>query len=163
MIRFVNIALLLFMFLPLTAEEGELFVFYPGTEVTITEKQDLRKRTNGKYEGFVYREMRCYLKETDRSSVTADYSGHVYVFEETRRNTRLIARKLEDSYPLSIGFRPDGSYLLEPDRPYPSLRGVPSFPDKPLAQGDRWQAFGERMLFAGGERPPSRALIHILG
>ena len=146
--------------LSLPAAQEEVFSFYPGSEFTITEKQDLRKRVNGRYEGFVYREMRCHLRESWYGGEPALYSGNVYVLEEMKRNAVSLARRVEESYPLRVGFGYDGAWEMDASLPYPALRGVPAFPEDPVEPGDRWRSFGERVLFSGPESPGSRAQVY---
>ncbi|MBI9103416.1 MAG: OmpA family protein [Spirochaetales bacterium] len=153
---------LLFLFLfttGLTAEEVE-FEFFPGEEFNITEKQDLRQRKNGRYQGFIYRETRTSLSRDDWDENGMDYSGWVYVFQEMKRDSKLVARRLEDSSSCEIRFSYNGAYHMDEDQYQPSLRGVPSFPSEPVSVGEKWRAYGERIVRVSGEAAYTKVPIY---
>ena len=72
----------------------------------------------------------------------ADVEGSFYVFEETRRDSRLVAKRIDDIVPVRFSVRADGTYDVPAEQPYPALRSFPVFPNRDLKPGDRWEAFG---------------------
>ena len=130
------------------AEEGVLFSFRPGDRFILTERQDLRMRENGKYRGFIARELRLSLGEVAREGEDVLYRGSFYLFQEMKRGDALLGRRLADSASCELTLSPDGGYRVPRDQLFPLLRSVPRFPDRPLKPGDRWQVFGERMVKA---------------
>ncbi len=142
------------------SEEGIEFTFFPGEKFIITEKQDLRKRVNGRYEGFIYRETRGSLSRDNWDVNGMDYSGNIYIFQEMKRDARLIARRLEESSECEIHFLYSGEYQIDEEQTQPLLRSVPSFPDEEIFPGDRWRAYGQRIVRVDDESPYTRVNIY---
>jgi hypothetical protein len=103
---------------------------------TLVERSDWRRYDNGKYTGQVYREVRGNLS----SSASGEYRGSFYIMEETLRDLRASARALDEVKPAAFRIGEDGSFVPVVDNGFPTLRGFPSFPDKPVSVGDRWTA-----------------------
>ncbi|MCF6336009.1 MAG: hypothetical protein L3J12_09730, partial [Spirochaetales bacterium] len=67
-----------------------------GDQYRITERQNLRVRINGRYEGYLYREYRGYLRrEADNPN---HYSGEFYILEDMKRESQLIAKAVDQIY-----------------------------------------------------------------
>lgn len=143
------------------ADEGIHFSFYPGDRFILTERQDLRMRENGRYKGFIYREVRTSLREESRSGTDTLYRGTSYLFQEMKRDAALMGRRLEESGVCELTLSPDGGYRIPPDQLFPLLRSVPRFPDKPIAVGDTWRVHGERMVRAREGDRYTRVPIYI--
>lgn len=152
---------LLLTLLPLTGEDGTYFSFYPGDRFILTERQDIRMRENGRYKGFIYRELRISMDEADRSPLGTVYQGTAYLFQEMKKDSFLLGRRVEESGDSSITLAPNGQYQVPHDQILPLLRSVPSFPDEPLVPGDSWRVFGERMVRAVDGAPYTRVPLYI--
>ncbi len=142
-------ALLAFLLLaaqPMTADGVRFEVAYAaGDKFKITERSDLRRYEDGKFVGLSYREVRGVLDVRGAES-GADVEGSFYVFEETRRDSRLVAKRIDDVVPVRFSIRADGTYDVPADQAYPALRSFPVFPTRDLAPRDRWEAFGARVV-----------------
>ncbi len=116
----------------------DTFSFPRDSRFRITEKYNLRKRINGKYAGYVYREIRGNLLEGSSGT----YEGRFYIFEETTENTQ-TAHRVEQTVTAAFAIRDNGQFVLEHDQGYPRLRSFPLFPATDLSIGDSWRDFGE--------------------
>jgi len=151
----------LFFMLPLSSQEGVQFSFYPGERFILTEKQDLRMRQNGRYQGFIYREIRSSLGLKATGTGGAEYSGTSYMFQEMKRDAALLGRRVENSSTITIVLESDGAYRLPADQLFPLLRSVPRFPSEPVEPGDSWRVSGERMVRAREGAPYTRVPLYI--
>jgi outer membrane protein OmpA-like peptidoglycan-associated protein len=120
-----------------------------GGALRLVERSDYSRYANGRYVGHVYRESRGSLAPapvTEGAPGTLRYAGEYYVLEETLRDMRSAARKVDRSEPVSFLREPSGALRFDADPGFPSLRGLPSFPDAVLSNGLAWIAPGERAL-----------------
>jgi outer membrane protein OmpA-like peptidoglycan-associated protein len=146
-------ALLLFLLVAAQASvaDGVRFevAYAPGDKFKITERSDLRRYEDARFVGLSYREVRGVLDVRAAESAGgsgAEVEGSFYVFEETRRDARLVSKRIDDVVPVRFSIRADGTYEVPPDQPYPALRSFPVFPSRGLSPGDRWEAFGVRVV-----------------
>ena len=123
------------------------FDYFTGEKFSIVEKSDLRRYENGRFVGLSYREVRGVMKlgvllEKGIFSV----KGKFYVFEETKHENRNVAKKIDQVVPVNYRMGPSG--ILVPGKPqaFPTVQGFPAFPDKPVKKGERWRAFGIRVV-----------------
>lgn len=121
-----------------------------GDLLKITEKSNLRKYENGRFVGLSYREVRGVLSAgrpvEAPGAVEPLLSGRFYVFEETKHDTALVAKRIEKVVPSRLSIAPDGTYRVDEDAVYPALRSFPVFPEKEPRPGGRWEAFGTRIV-----------------
>lgn len=138
--------LLLLAALRSTADAIRFEVAYaPGEKFKITERSDLRRFEDNRFVGLSYREVRGVL-DVRAGERGAEASGSFTVFEETKRDSRLVAKRIDDVVPVRFSIRPDGTYDVPADQPYPALRSFPVFPQRALSPGDRWEGFGARVV-----------------
>lgn len=149
-------------------------VFTSGEKLRITEKANLRKYQDGRFIGLSYREVRSILQvgspdfTTERVTTAGGWSvpqvgvlpflpawaaeegqhlrGQFYVFEETKRENRLVAKGVDTVVPAEFFTHFSGEYAVPASQGYPSLRSFPIFPERALSPGDVWEAFGERVV-----------------
>ncbi|RPJ03842.1 MAG: OmpA family protein, partial [Spirochaetaceae bacterium] len=69
-----------------------------------------------------------------------------YVMEEMKRNARDVAKKIDDTIDVKFTISAQGEFTDIGKAPYPTLRGFPVFPAKSLNPGDKWQAYGVRVV-----------------
>jgi outer membrane protein OmpA-like peptidoglycan-associated protein len=119
----------------------------PRDAFRLVERSDFSRYVDGKYVGHAYREARGSLAPAGEG-----YAGEFLVLEETLRDLRSAARRVDRTAPVRLSA---GGSPLEPrgDSGYPSLRGLPSFPATAraplagsLAPGSAWTAEGTRAL-----------------
>ncbi len=159
-ILFLGIFLSLFAAIS-AAQTAVSFSFYPGDRFVLTEKQDLRMRQNGRYLGFIYREIRSSLTLRESVPGGAEYSGTSYLFQEMKRDAALLGRRVENSSVIDVTLEHDGGYRLPPDQLFPLLRSVPRFPTDPVELGESWRVSGERMVKAREDLPYTRVPLYI--
>jgi hypothetical protein len=106
----------------------------------MTERSDFSRYENGKYLGFVFREVRANLSPSQGGA----YRGHFIILEETLRDLKLSARPVDDIIQVSLEIGENGSMKIAEDRGFPSLRGFPSFPADPVREGTSWIAHATR-------------------
>lgn len=130
------------------AAEGILSSYLPsdGT-MAMVERADLRRYESDKFLGLAYREVRGILS-LERTGESGDIrcAGTFYVLEETRHNMAHVAQRIDEAVPVSYSIGKDGTWKAEDDPGYPSLRGFPVLPDRDLVAGEKWQAYGTRVL-----------------
>jgi len=131
----------------LCAQEILELQFTPGDKFKLMERHDLSKRVNGKYQGHIYREVRGVMEvvgdEAGRGRVC---QGKFYVLEELKREARNVARKIDKTIDSKFTIKKDGEYIISENQAYPLLRGFPVFPHKPVKKGDKWRAYGTRIV-----------------
>ncbi|MBN2443732.1 MAG: OmpA family protein [Spirochaetales bacterium] len=133
------------MFSPF-AEDVFQINYQAGEKYKITEISDFRKRKNGKYIGFISRQVRGIMDVLPGKKGGFSVNGNFYVFEETTRDSRLIANQIDKVIPTHFTITPEGTYIMEKDSYYPMTRNFPVFPDKKLKPGDSWRAYGTRYV-----------------
>jgi outer membrane protein OmpA-like peptidoglycan-associated protein len=129
------------------ASSGETFSmhFLPGDKLKITERSNLRKTENNRFQGLSYREVRGIMEAVPAEGVP-DFSGKFYIFEETKHDAALVAKRIDRVVPTRFSILPDGNYSVSESYIYPTLRNFPTFPDKPLKPGEKWEAYGMRIV-----------------
>ena len=142
-----EICLVLVFMVLATPVSGESFnvVYSPGDKLRITEKANLRRYENNRFVGLSYREVRGVL-EAGGTGVGQELAGKYYVFEETKHDSALVAKRIDTAYPAQFEVRGDGTYLIDTAEAYPVLRSFPVFPDQALEPGDKWEAYGMRVV-----------------
>ena len=133
-----------------SAEEGQGVA--PGAAFRLTERSDFSRYVDGRYQGHVYRESRGELRPAAEVGAL-DYEGEFIVLEETLHDARDAARRVDRTVPVRLSVARWGSFEAEGDSGYPSLRGVPAFPEgsspqriDALEPGSTWTAAGARAL-----------------
>ncbi|MDR2095104.1 MAG: OmpA family protein [Treponema sp.] len=114
---------------------------------SLVERSDWSRYDNGKYLGHVYREVRASVKSRpvpDRNSFL--YQGHFFVLEETLRDMRQSAQAVDAVIPVHFEISEDGTFTIDEDRGFPSLRGFPVFPAEAVGPASRWTAPGKRVV-----------------
>jgi outer membrane protein OmpA-like peptidoglycan-associated protein len=114
----------------------------PKEAFRLVERSDFSRYKDGKYVGHAYREARGSF-EPDGDG----YSGEFLVLEETLRDMRSAARKVDRTAPVKLVLGAGASLEVKQDSGYPSLRGLPAFPaEGGLEPGMAWTAEGSRAL-----------------
>ena len=133
-----------------SAEEGQGVA--PGAAFRLTERSDFSRYVDGRYQGHVYRESRGELRPAAEAGAQ-DYEGEFIVLEETLHDASDAARRVDRTVPVRLSVARGGSFEAEGDSGYPSLRGVPAFPEgsspqriDALEPGSTWTAAGARAL-----------------
>jgi OOP family OmpA-OmpF porin len=121
--------------------------YAPGEKFKITEKTDMSKRVNKTYTGYIYREVRGVC-EVSGGGAGGDplYKGKFYVLEEMKKQAKPVAQKIDEVADVSFTIKSNGDYVVGDKQAYPSLRGFPAFPAQPVAQGEKWRAYGWRVV-----------------
>ncbi len=145
---FFILILILFSAFPLSsfAEDTFQFSFGASNKLKITERSDIRARENGKYIGFTYNESRAVLDYMLNKDGYSLYSGNFYVYEASKKDTRLIANPINLKEYCDIRIDEQGRYKVSEDQFVPILRSFPVFPAHELKAGDEWNDFGERIV-----------------
>lgn len=142
------------------AQETVRLAFQGAGTLSITEKADIRIRENGRYLGYLYKEMRGYFAlrsaETLRSgAIEYVYDGTVYVLEDQKRNARL-AKWIDEVYEIELSATDYGRYSTNSPAPYPRTRGFPVLIDRPLESGMSWREYGEQVVIPREGAKPTR-------
>jgi outer membrane protein OmpA-like peptidoglycan-associated protein len=113
-----------------------LLVYDDSESYKLIERSDWARYDNGKYVGYVYREVRGSLSP----AAPGEFRGTFYVLEETLRDLRGTAPAVDKVRNAAFRLGSDGSFVPLTDNGFPSLRGFPAFPKEPVAVGDKWTA-----------------------
>ena len=159
---FTIILALLCLAVSAPAQESETLVasaVSPEERYTTLTRYNLSRHQDGRYQGHVYREIRGTLRRAGLAGSAADdsrgtptvaggipYTGEFYVFEQTRRDARNVARRVNRSVPVSLEMLSDGSIRVPDDQPFPLRRGFPRIPTDSVEVGETWEAPGELVV-----------------
>jgi outer membrane protein OmpA-like peptidoglycan-associated protein len=114
---------------------------------SLVERSDWSRYDNGKYSGHVYREVRASISpRTVRGGDSFLYRGNFFVLEETLRDMRQSAQGVDTVVPVNFEISGNGTFKIEDDRGFPSLRGFPVFPAGAVRPGSTWTAPGGRAV-----------------
>ena len=127
-------------------EEGVLFSFGSGSKLRIVERSNIRVKENGTYAGLIYNESRGVLDYMWYEDGFSRYGGTYYVYEASKKDTRLIANPVDIREFCEIGISSQGRYSLPAEQILPVLRDFPVFPSGTVSPGDSWRDFGVRMV-----------------
>ena len=119
--------------------------YLPGDKFKLTERSDLRRYENNRFVGLSFREVRGIL-EVSAGPAGNLVQGDFYVFEETKRDSRHVARRIDQVVAVRFSLRGDGTYEVPQQEAYPTLRSFPVFPVDPIEAGESWRAFGVRVV-----------------
>ncbi|MBN1523633.1 MAG: OmpA family protein [Spirochaetales bacterium] len=144
--RIFAVLFLFFFTVSLSAQEKFIINYLPGEKFKVIEKHDMSKRINGKYVGYIYREVRGIFEVTPAQGKASGFEGKYYVLEEMKRNTLNVAQKIDAVTDAKFSIAPDGQYIVADSAAFPLLRSFPAFPSKKLVPGDNWQAYGTRVV-----------------
>ncbi|HAK44411.1 MAG TPA: hypothetical protein DCO79_00595 [Spirochaeta sp.] len=129
-----------------TAEEAVQFMFGSSSKLKITERSNVSVYENGAFKGLTYNESRAVLDYMWYENGYSQYSGNYYVYEASKKDTRLIANPVDLNEFCDIEISDRGVYRMPEDSLVPVLRSFPVFPDKELIPGDKWRDYGERIV-----------------
>ncbi len=145
--RFLTALFCVWAVFSLGAQETFRIRYAPGEKFKITEKTDMSKRVNKAYVGYVYREVRgvCEVMGGEAGR-DPRYEGKFYVLEEIKKQAKPVAQKIDDVVNVSFTVKSNGDYVVGGKQAYPTLRGFPAFPVRPVARGEKWRAYGWRVV-----------------
>lgn len=132
----------------LPAQESAEFSLYPvfiapgAPRYSVTTRFNLARHDGGSYRGHVFRERRATLRDRSDGSLPALYRGELYQYEQTRRDQRSVAKRVDRSVPVEVSLHGDGFYTAPPEQVLPRRRGFPVIPREALEPGDSWEAPG---------------------
>ena len=146
-----------FVAAPVSAQDitGPLRLWYPERYETVT-RYNLRRYEDNRYSGLSFREVRGVMR---RIGSSIEYEGRFYVLEETLRDMRQAARRVDQSYSAWIDFddpvphesEADSGAAAEPElterrSSFPLYRGIPTIPQRALTAGESWEARAEVVI-----------------
>jgi outer membrane protein OmpA-like peptidoglycan-associated protein len=135
------------MVIPCIAEGEPVTLQYNETgRYYFVERSNLSRYDNGKYTGLTHRETRASVSCLGRQSEGLAFTGTFFVLEETLRDMTTSARGIDDMKEASFIVKPNGSIAFRKDNGYPTFRDFPVYPSGEIANGDRWQAEGTRII-----------------
>lgn len=146
-----------------------LLTFVYAEKLTITERSDYSKYIDGTYTGLTYREARLYLHQAAEID-TSVYTGEAFVLEETRKNMRAVAQKIDEIIPLhfttpaSHTQQNAGMIFLAPDTGYPLLRNFPVLPPQRFTVQDinaKWTSQSTVVVRPKADREPIRIPVYV--
>ncbi len=143
--RYRSLGILFILFIGIqNISAGTIFSLNLGNHYRIVERQDLRIRKNGQYKGFLYREYRAFLYETN--AVPHRYKGDYYILENMKRNSFLTAKAVDKQYETIFAMGPQGNMLVKRKYLVPVHRNFPAFSPKPVNAGESWDVSGSDLV-----------------
>ncbi len=131
----------------------------PFGHIIVSERSDFSKYEDGRYLGHLYRESRLDLAAETSAEGSTRYDGEALVLEETLRDERAVARRLDTAIPVSFVIEAGGAVRFTKDDGYPILRGLPDSPPKPAFQGQRWTGEGTVVVRPRASAPATRIAV----
>ncbi|MBB6481081.1 OmpA family protein [Spirochaeta isovalerica] len=142
---------LLFVFLFSASLDSEVyFSFVPAGKYRVIERSDYRLRQNGTYKGHIYNENRGILSADLQSDGSYRVSATYYVFEELTRDGSRQASKVDEINRSDFTLYTSGEMIIDRNETYPLIRSFPSYTSDPVAKGDSWLAFSEKVVLHKG-------------
>ncbi len=138
------------------ASQSLLPFFPPPGRVIIAERSDFSRYEDGRYMGHVYRESRVDLGAVTLPDEGFSWAGEALVLEETLRDNRTSARKLDGSIPIAFKSDKGGVIIFSKDEGYPILRGIPLSPQGSILAGQRWTGDGVVVVRPKADAPATR-------
>lgn len=133
------------LFLPNNLFSQEFITLDLGEQYRITERQNLRVRINGSYKGYLYREYRGFLRrQADNNN---RYKGEYYILQDMKRDSRLIAKVVDDVYTTDFLLNNAGYISMEEQYEVPLHRSFPAFSFDAVVPGDSWIASGTDLIY----------------
>ncbi len=134
---------------PSTGGSVQLAHSFSGT-YTLVERSNWSQYVNGRYIGLTSREARGFMNPVGtgswRGQSGTEYTGDFYVFQQTKRDSRIAAAGIDDIAPSTFVMLQDGSIQFTEMCFYPQLRNFPVFPQDKVKKGSRWQGTAERVV-----------------
>lgn len=122
---------------PLLAQVDLQFKLETDDVLTVDKYQDIAVVEGGKRTTREEKN-RIVLKVTGQKDQLALMKGLFARYARTPRQTGQF-HHIQD-FPSEFEIRPDGAYIVPERVLMPNLQSLPTFPGRPLKQGDRWQA-----------------------
>ena len=117
---------------------------------TLVERSNWSQYVNGRYIGLTSREVHGFMNPVGTGSwwgqSGTEYTGDFYVFQQTKRDSRIAAAGIDDIAPSTFVMMEDGSIQFTEMCFYPQLRNFPVFPQDKVKKGSRWQGTAERVV-----------------
>ena len=114
------------------------------------ERSNWSQYVNGRYIGLTSREVHGFMNPVGtgswRGQSGTEYTGDFYVFQQTKRDSRIAAAGIDDIAPSTFVMLKDGSIQFTEMCYYPQLRNFPVFPQDKVKKGSRWQGTAERVV-----------------
>ncbi|HMX58648.1 MAG TPA: OmpA family protein [Leptospiraceae bacterium] len=117
--------------------------------LAVDKYQDIRIQKNGEQKSREEKN-RIVLKVSDSTPSGAVMEG---LFHTYTRSPRLVGEYRRDrDFNSRFIFQKNGENVVSDDYVMPNLRGLPTFPDKELSAGDKWQAPGLETMDFGSTK-----------
>ena len=117
---------------------------------SLVERSNWSQYVNGRYIGLTSREVHGFMNPVGtgswRGQSGTEYTGDFYVFQQTKRDSRIAAAGIDDIAPSTFVMMEDGSIQFTEMCFYPQLRNFPVFPQDKVKKGSRWQGTAERVV-----------------
>jgi len=107
---------------------------------TVVTRYNLSRYENNHYQGHLYREVRGRFQKNAGNGPQRVFEGSYEVLEQTQRDMKDVARRLDRSYKVTLTVFPDGSQHGLETLPVPFLRDFPRLPQHSLQPGETWEA-----------------------
>lgn len=117
-----------------------------GSNYSYIERTDLRRYDNGKYTGLISREVRSFISEVEHDESGSTYDGNFYVDESTRRANASVGQSINEAIDSKFKISSDGELIMQTDNGYPSFRSFPTYTEKKIEIGDKWEAKATRAV-----------------
>jgi len=157
---FIAVALGLLAVPPSLSAQTALEPFSPPAgHIIVVERSDFSRYEDGRYIGHLYRESRLDLSVEAAAGGSLRYDGEALVLEETLRDERAVARRLDTLIPVVFSVEADGAVRFIKDDGYPILRGLPDSPPTPALPGQRWTGEGTVVVRPRAGSPATRIAV----
>ena len=127
-------------------ENRQFFTKYQsGQKIRITEKTNLRRYTNLRFDGLLSKEVSGVVT-VNQTPISFLVEGEFLVFEALRRDRSIISKRINETVYSKFRIFPNGEYQSINRVRYPSMQSFPVYPNHELQPGDEWEAFGTQIV-----------------
>ena len=123
-----------------------LINYQSGQKIRITEKTNLRRYTNSRFDGLLSKEVSGVITIVRDRTESFTAEGEFLVFESLRRNKSIVSKRINETVQSKFQILPTGEYRSSNRIILPSLQSFPTFPTTVLKPGDEWEAFGTQIV-----------------
>jgi outer membrane protein OmpA-like peptidoglycan-associated protein len=161
--RFALLFLVFFIATATFAQDTRIRFRLPE-RIRVSERTNLSRRDNGRYQGLLTREATGYLTQISEAieglEGATGYEGEFFLYEQLRRDMQQVARPVDRSIEARVVLAERGLFLYSP--PFPSYHAIPVLPEGPLRVGQSWNLWGQIRLQPDKSAPALNLPVYIL-
>ena len=130
----------------LAAQDSFQINYQTMEKFKLTEVSNWRIRVNNKYQGLTYKQIRGILEVKESDDKGQLVQGKFFLFSTSKRNTQLIANKIDRIIDVSFSILANGRYRIPAGQLFPTTRDFPVFLNEKIRKGKSWSEYGTKYV-----------------